>query len=184
MWWRCICCSQRASEAEKLVCKEAFPGPQFQSRIVYLTCVWLLLVSVNGGSFLCEERAWNQKHLNLQKLWLLLLSCSSWPNCKCFHLCRIVPPSYRCATCRHWGTSGNDSIGICCGTSCGCDSEDHSDRTPALTWLCVWRNPTKKEKERQLLQILSRKTYRFFSFQLYTANSACFQRTGKRFVPH
>lgn len=41
--------------------------------------------------------------------------------------------SYRYATCRRWGTSGNDSIGICCGTSCECDSEGRSDRTPTLT---------------------------------------------------
>lgn len=57
------------------------------------------------------------------------------------------PPSYRCATCRRWGTSESDSTGICCGISCECDSEDHSDHKPTLTWLFVWRNPkSKKEK--------------------------------------
>lgn len=66
------------------------------------------------------------------------------------------PPSYRCATCRRWGTSGSDSTGTCCGISCECDSEDHSDRKPALIWLCVWRNPKskkKKKKKRHLLHI-------------------------------
>lgn len=60
------------------------------------------------------------------------------------------PPSYRCATCRRWGTSGSDSTGICCGISCECDSEDHSVRIPTLTWLCVWRNPKRKKRRRDV----------------------------------
>lgn len=59
-------------------------------------------------------------------------------------MCVWMPPAYRCVTSRRWGTSGSDSIGICYATSCEFDSEDHSDRTPALTWWCVWRNPVKK----------------------------------------
>lgn len=61
--------------------------------------------------------------------------------------CVTESPSYRCGTCQHSGTSGSDSIGICCGTFCECGSEDHSGRRPALIWLCVWRNPAKIERE-------------------------------------
>lgn len=57
----------------------------------------------------------------------------------------VSPPSYRCVTCQRWGISGSGSTGICCGISCECDSEDHSDRRPALTWWCVWKNPKGKE---------------------------------------
>lgn len=104
-----------------------------------------------------RDRSWRFRHRNLKerkkKKSINKVSDVTWP------------PSYRCVTCRHWGTSGSDSTGICCGISCKCDSEDHSDHKPTLTWLFVWRNPKSKKKKilKDLLHILLLFcTYAFF----------------------
>lgn len=157
MWWGCICCSQRTSEAQGLVYKKTLPGPQFQ-RWIGLVYSHLLIYTdkyVNLRSFpvwtmgrwkpRCGECAHKGEKWNMRLVrtviaqWFLVISVNF-----------TVSPSYRCATCRHWDTSGSDSIGICCGTSCECDSGDHSGRTPTLAWLCVWRNPA-KQKEQDVL---------------------------------
>lgn len=106
-----------------------------QSRLEHLKLVLLSCVYVNRTFYILKEKKIKQvRHTRCDRTLMKR------------HV-GTLSPSYRCVTCRRWGTSGSDSIGICYETSCECDSEDRSDRTPTLTWWCVWRNPKRQIKK-------------------------------------
>lgn len=155
MWWKCCCCAVLRGHQQRWSARRRFLSLREE---FVLNSICLFIVSRKTPECTETFQLFMAQLKHVLYAMYIFLSYYKWIKhntrmglyIDCFlKVCATVSLSYRCVTCRHWGTSGSDSIDTCCGTSCECDSGDHSDRTPTLTWLCVWRNPMKKRKKKE-----------------------------------